>query len=274
MLLDYFNYSFFQYALLAALLSSLLCGFVGTYIVTRRLVFVSGGISHASLGGVGIGAYLGFSPFLGAFCFSLLSALGIRALSRSNRMREDSAIAMLWTLGMAIGILCASLAPGFMPELPSFLFGNILLVTIDSLIFQSVLLLIVTLFFMLLIKPIVAIGFDADFAKTQGVRVDQIETFMLIIIAATIVSCLNVMGIVLVVSLLSVPQATANLFTHSFVRMIVLSSCFSLLTCVGGLLLSLIYNVPSGAAIIVVGIGFYFICYGIQRGKQYLLQCK
>lgn len=256
----YFDYTFFQNALLAALLSSMLCGFVGTYIVTRRLVFVSGGISHASLGGVGLGALAGFSPLAGAFVFGLLSALGIRGLSRSETMREDSAIAMLWTLGMAVGILCASLAPGFMPELPSFLFGNILLVSYANLLYQGVLLILVLLFFAFFLKPIIAVAFDADFARTQGIHVAWIDSVMLVIIAATIVSCLSVMGVVLVISLLSIPQSTANLLTHRFGQMIILSSCFAFISCIGGLLLSLVYNVPSGAAIIVVSITLYFVC--------------
>lgn len=270
-LLDYLDYTFFQNALWAALLSSLLCGFVGTYIVTRRLVFVGGGISHASLGGVGIGAYFGFSPLLGALGFGLLSAVGIRVLSQSNNMREDSAIAMLWTLGMGVGILCAGLSPGFMPELPSFLFGNILLVNKASLMFQGGLLLAVALFFVCFFKPIVATAFDADFAKTQGLNIGLIDGVMLVIIAATIVSCLNVMGIVLVISLLSIPQSTANLLTHRFEWMIALSALLALISCLGGLLLSLAYNVPSGAAIIVVSIALYFVCYGIVRLKRQLL---
>ncbi len=253
------GYTFFQHALWGALLSSILCGIVGTYVVTRRLVFVSGGISHASLGGVGLGAYLGFSPILGATVFALISAFSIQLLSQSGKAREDSAIAMLWTLGMGIGILCASLAPGFMPDLPSFLFGNILYISAESLYIQAVFTAFVALFFILFLRPIVAVAFDADFALTQGIPVARIETAMLLISSLTIVSCLNMMGIVLVISLLSVPQATANLFTHHFGRMICLSILFALLGCLGGLLLSVLLNVPSGASIIVVSIALYFV---------------
>ena len=125
-MLSILSYTFFQYALLGALLSSLLCACVGSYVVTRRLVIAGGGMAHASLGGVGMGAFFGFSPLLGAAAFALVGGLGIDWLSRRRDVRSDSAVAMIWTLGMSIGILFAYLAPGFMTDLPTYLFGDIL----------------------------------------------------------------------------------------------------------------------------------------------------
>ena len=128
--MDILQYTFFQNALIGALLASILCGFVGTYIVTRRLVFISGGITHASFGGIGIGVFAGINPILSAMVFAILSAFGVQWVSRKKDVRKDSAIAMFWTLGMSVGIICCFLTPGFMPDLPSFLFGSIL--AIDS----------------------------------------------------------------------------------------------------------------------------------------------
>ena len=125
-LFDILQYSFFQNALLGSLFASIACGIIGTYIVTRRLVFISGGITHASFGGIGLGVYLGISPILSAAVFSILSAFGVEWLSKRRDMREDSAIAVFWTFGMAIGIIFSFLAPGFTPDLSSYLFGNIL----------------------------------------------------------------------------------------------------------------------------------------------------
>ena len=119
--MDILEYTFFQNALLGAFLASIVCAFVGTYIVVRRLVFISGGITHASFGGIGIGVYMGFNPVASAMAFSVLSAFGIQWMSRRGNVREDSAIAMFWTLGMSIGILCSFLTPGFATDLPSFL---------------------------------------------------------------------------------------------------------------------------------------------------------
>ena len=113
------SYSFFQYALLGSLLASILCGMVGTYIVSRRLVFISGGLSHASLGGIGLGVWLGINPLLSALVFAVASACGIQWLSRQGKVREDSAIALFWTFGMSLGIICCFLTPGFMSDLSS-----------------------------------------------------------------------------------------------------------------------------------------------------------
>ena len=117
---------FLQQALLGALLASVLCAVVGTYVVTRRLVIAGGGMAHASLGGVGLGAFCGFSPLLGAALFAVASGLGLQWFDRRRNVRADSAVALLWTFGMALGILFAYLTPGFMTDLPAYLFGDIL----------------------------------------------------------------------------------------------------------------------------------------------------
>lgn len=140
-----FEYTFFQNALIGSLLASILCGFIGTYIVTRRLVFISGGITHASFGGIGIGVILGISPIWSAMFFSIMSAFGVQWISRKGGVREDSAIALFWTLGMSIGIICCFLTPGFMPDLSSFLFGNILTIESCDLILLGILAAVVTL---------------------------------------------------------------------------------------------------------------------------------
>ena len=128
-MLDLLNYTFFQHAILGSLFASIACGIIGTYIVTRRLVFISGGITHASFGGIGIGLFTGISPILSAAIFAVLSAFGVEWLSKREDMREDSAIAVFWTFGMAIGIIFSFLSPGFAPDLSAFLFGNILTIT-------------------------------------------------------------------------------------------------------------------------------------------------
>ena len=123
------EYAFFQNALWASLLTGPLCGFIGTYVVTRRMVFIAGGIAHSSLGGVGICALLGVSPMLGAGVAALATGYGVNSLSHKFHVRQDSAIAMLWALGMSVGVLCSYLSPAFLPDLPNYIFGNILLTT-------------------------------------------------------------------------------------------------------------------------------------------------
>lgn len=119
---ELFQYRFLTHATLACLLCGLACGMVGTYVVCRRLVFLSGGITHSSFGGIGIAYYFGLNPIAGAFCFAVLSAFGIEAFTAGKRIREDSAIGLIWSLGMAVGIIFVYLTPGYAPNLMSFLF--------------------------------------------------------------------------------------------------------------------------------------------------------
>ena len=130
---------------MGCLLASILCGIVGTYIVTRRLVFISGGITHASFGGIGLGVCLGFNPVLSAMVFAVVSACGVQWVSTRGRIREDSAIALFWTLGMSVGIICCFLTPGFMPDLPSYLFGSVLTIGTPDLILLSLVTAVVVL---------------------------------------------------------------------------------------------------------------------------------
>ena len=269
-ILELFNYTFFQHALLGSLFASIACGIIGTYIVTRRLVFISGGITHASFGGIGIGLYTGISPILGAAIFSVLSAFGVEWLSKRKDMREDSAIAVFWTFGMAIGIIFSFLAPGFTPDLSAFLFGNILTITLTDIWMLVILSLFLILFFYFFLTPIIYIAFDREYARSQRIPVRLFEYILMMFIALTIVSCLRMIGIVLVISLLTLPQMTANLFTHSFNKIIFMSIGIGFISCSGGLLLSYQLQVPSGASIIFFSILVYAFC---KMGKTLYL-CK
>ncbi len=253
------EYSFFQNALLGSLLASVLCGFIGTYIVTRRLVFISGGITHASFGGIGLGVFLGINPILSALVFSVLSAFGVQWMSRRGDVREDSAIAVFWTFGMSLGIICCFLSPGFMPDLPSFLFGSILTISQPDLWLLFVLLVVVAVVFALLYRTILSVAFDADFARSQRLPVAFVEYLMMALIAMTIVGTLRMVGIVLSISLLTIPQMSANVLTRNFKRMIVWSILIGWADCLMGLGLSYALNVPSGASIIFVSILVYLV---------------
>ena len=263
--MDLLQYTFFQHALLGSLLASIACGLVGTYIVTRRLVFISGGLTHASFGGIGLGLYTGISPILSAALFAVLSAFGVEWLSKRKDMREDSAIAVFWTLGMALGIMFTFLSPGFAPDLSAYLFGNILTITASDIALLGVLSVVLAVFFGLYLRPIVSIAFDREFARSQGLPIEFFEYALMLFIALTIVACLRMVGIVLVISLLTIPQMTANLFSHRFHRIIWLSIGIGYLSCLGGLLLSFYLNVPSGASIIFFSILIYAAC---KTGKS------
>ena len=244
---------------MGSFLASILCGLIGTYIVTRRLVFISGGITHASFGGIGLGVVLGISPILSAMGFSILSAFGVQWMSHRGDVREDSAIAVFWTFGMSLGIICCFLSPGFMPDLPSFLFGSILTIGEADLWLLGTLVVLVAVVFVLLYRTILSVAFDANFARSQRLPVDFIEYLMMALIAMTIVATLRMVGIVLSISLLTIPQMTANTLTHDFKRIIAWSIVIGWVDCLLGLSLSYSLNVPSGASIIFVSILVYLV---------------
>ncbi|ULB35021.1 MULTISPECIES: metal ABC transporter permease [Proteiniphilum] len=258
-IIELFQYAFFRNALLGSLFASIACGIIGTYVVTRRLVFISGGITHASFGGLGIGFYFGLPPVLSAMAFSVFSAFGIQWLSSKQDVREDSAIAVFWSLGMAIGIVLTFLTPGYAPNLSEYLFGNILTITRADIVSLFVLSLVLLLFFVLFYHSIVSVSFDTEFARTRRLPTQFIEYTMMLFIAVTIVLSIRLVGIVLLMSLITVPQMTANLFTVSYSKIISLSVLFSFVGCVTGLLLSYYLNVPSGAFIIFILILIFFI---------------
>lgn len=251
-MLDLLQYAFFRNALFGSLLTAIACGIVGTYIVSRRLVFISGGITHASFGGLGLGFYLGMNPILMAMLFSVLSAFGVEWASKTQNIREDSAIAGVWSLGMALGVIFIFLTPGYAPNLSAYLFGNILTISAADIRWIAALVVLLILVSALFLRDIIYVAFDRDFAVTQHLAVKTIEYMMMFFIAVTIVLSIRLVGIMLLMSLLTLPQITVNLFTADFKKIIWGSILVGFLGCVAGLVLSYYLNVPSGAFIILV----------------------
>jgi zinc transport system permease protein len=250
--LELFTYGFFQRALLASVFASLSCGIIGTYIVSRRIVFISGGITHASFGGIGLAFLLGFNPLLGAGIFAVFSALGIQFFAEKGGVREDSSIAIWWSLGMALGVIFVFLTPGYTPNLMSYLFGNILTVSRQEIWAMFVLTIVLAGVFGYWFRNILYIAFDEEFARASGLPVAFFNYLVVVLIALTVVLNIRVVGIILILSLLTIPQATANLFTKDFRKMIILSSVFAFISTITGLVVSYFLNIPSGATIIFV----------------------
>lgn len=257
--MDLLQYAFFRYALLGSLLTAVACGIVGTYIVARRLVFISGGITHASFGGLGLGFFLHINPVLTALVFAVLSAFGVEWMSKKQGVREDSAIAGFWALGMALGVIFIFLTPGYTPDLSAFLFGNILTISRTDLYWIAGLAVALVAVFTLFFREILYVAFDSDFARTQGLPVRRIEYVMMLFVSVTIVLSIRLVGIMLLMSLLTLPQMTVNLFTSDFRRIIFGSVGIGFLGCVAGLVLSYFLNVPSGAFIILVLVTIFLI---------------
>ena len=267
-ILELFQYDFFLKAFLAAVFASISCGIIGSYIVSRRIVFISGGITHASFGGIGLAFFLGFNPLLGAVLFAVLSALGIQFFTKVAEIREDSSIAIWWSLGMALGIIFIFITPGYTPNLMSYLFGNILTVTNLELWWMLILNIVIIAFFALLFRKILYIAFDEEFARAAGLPVALFNYLTITLIALTVVLNIRVVGIILILSLLTIPQATANLYTKDFKKLLIFSSLFAFLGTISGLFISYFLDIPSGAAIIFTLI----IIFGVLRLFKYFFR--
>lgn len=256
---DILQYAFFQNALLASFLAAILCGLVGTYIVARRLVFIAGGLAHASLGGVGVCALVGLPPILGAGVFSLLSAFGVKQFNKRMHISEDAAVSLLWAFGMSVGVMCAFHSPSFLPDLPNYIFGNILLTNRQDLWVLGILTILTACLFLLFLPQITTLAFDREFAQTMHLHVNVLENLMLGLVTLSIVAILRSTGIILAISLLSIPQITAALYARSFTGQCLASILVGLADCLLGLFLSYQFNVPSGAAIVFVSVLIYTV---------------
>ncbi|WP_292366481.1 metal ABC transporter permease, partial [Methanoculleus sp. UBA208] len=197
------GYEFFRNALAAGVLASVACGIIGTYVVVRRMVSVSGGISHAAFGGIGLGYFLGIDPLLGATGFTVATALGMGALELRARQQMDTLIGAVWAAGMAIGILFVYLTPGFAPDLFSYLFGNILLVPRGDILLMGVLVTVIVAAVALLYRELQAVTFDPDYATVMNLPVERLSLLLLVLIALTVVMLIRVVGIILVIALLT-----------------------------------------------------------------------
>jgi zinc transport system permease protein len=270
MLPDILNYVFFRHALMGSLLVSICCGIIGTYIVTRRLVFISGGITHASFGGLGFGFYAGLNPVASAIVAAVLSAFGVQWLSRKQSVREDSAIAVVWALGMALGVIFIFMTPGFTPSLTEFLFGNILTITQSDLLWFGAFTATLVLFTLLFHRLVVFVAFDAEFAEVRRLPVRLVEGAMLCFIAVAIVLSIRLVGIVLLMSVITLPQMVANIFSHNYHAIMLASIGICMAACVCGLFVSYYLNVPTGACIVFTLTVVYLIarCIKALRTKK------
>lgn len=252
-------------ALMAGFAASIVSGIVGSYVVVKRIVFICGGISHSVLGGIGFCLWLErtqgvawASPLLGALSAAVISALIIGWIHIYYRQREDSVIASLWSVGMATGVLFISQTPGFNVELTNFLIGNILWVTPMDLMILGSLDLIVVLIVLLLHKKFLAMCFDPDQAKLQGLPVNTLYLLLLVLTAITIVLLIQVVGIILVLTMLTIPAAIANLYTGRLSSMMVIAIVLSATLSFAGTALAFDLDWPGGATIALLA-GFSYL---------------
>lgn len=256
--------TFMLNAMTGVILISVASAMIGSYIVTRRMVFISGGITHACFGGLGLGYYLGISPMFMATLFAVGGSLGVEQLSR-NGARRDSAIAVIWALGMALGILFIFLTNGYVPELNTFLFGNVLTVTYADITAFAILTGVILVFYGMFYPLIVSVSFDQDFARTRNLPVSFINVAMTVLVAVTIVLTIRMIGIMLLMSLVSLPQMISEKFTNRYWRLVGYSVVISLVGGIGGLWLAYLISVPASAAIVLLLVALYALSSLIRK---------
>ena len=250
---DIFEYRYLANALLAAIFAGITCGIVGTYIVTRRMVFLCGGITHASFGGLGIALYAGVNPIGGAMIFAILSAIGIEWASDKGKIREDSAIGIIWSIGMALGALFMSLTPGYTSgDLASYMFGSIITVTTQDITILGAFTLFCVAGILLWWRPVMYLAFDRDFSASQGLASRTVSYILTVIVAITIVLAIRIMGIVLLLSLFTIPAVTANTLSKSYAKITILAAIIGVIGAIGGLIMSYNWEIPPGTCIIFI----------------------
>ena len=250
---DIFEYQYLANALLAAIFAGITCGIVGTYVVARRMVFLCGGITHASFGGLGIALYAGVNPIGGALIFATLSAMGIEWASDKGKIREDSAIGIIWSIGMAIGALFMSLTPGYTSgDLAGYMFGSIVTVTSQDIIALGIFTLLCVIGAILWWRPIMYLAFDRDFTTSQGIASRAASYILTVVVAITIVLAIRIMGIVLLLSLFTIPAVTANILSKSYAKITLLAAIIAVCGAVGGLVASYNWEIPPGTCIIFI----------------------
>ncbi len=270
-ILQALQFDFMRNALLAGVLVSIACGIIGTFVVVNRIVFISGGIAHAAYGGIGLGYFFGFNPVLGAIAFALVSALLMGWVESKTQQRADTIIGVMWAMGMAIGIILIDLTQGYKADLMSYLFGSILAVPRQDLIMMLMLDIIIGMMVFVFYKELLAISFDPVFATTRNVPVNGLYLMLVAAIALTVVMVMQVVGLIMVIALLTIPAAIAAQFVQDIKQMMYGASILGMVFTTTGLWLSYSFNLTSGATIILVAGIAYLITLGVKISlSQYI----
>ncbi|MFZ0134553.1 MAG: metal ABC transporter permease [Desulfobacterales bacterium] len=252
-------------ALAAGLLTSVICGVIGTLVVVNRIVFLAGGIAHAAYGGIGVAFFFGWPYMAGTTGFSLAVAMTMAAVTVKAKHRSDTIIGVLWAVGMALGVLLLDLTPGYNVDLMSYLFGSILTVPVSDLwVMLAVALVnigVVTYFH----KDYLSMSYDEEFARVRGVPVRRLYFLLIGLVAVSIVMIIQVVGLILVIALLTIPPFISEKYARSLTGMMVYSSVLSIFFTIIGLYLAYRFNLTSGAAIILVAGAGFFISFLVER---------
>ncbi|MFY9087876.1 metal ABC transporter permease [Arcobacter aquimarinus] len=253
-MLEVLQYNFIQNALIAGVLISIAAGIIGSLVVVNKITFLTGGIAHSSYGGIGLAIYLGIPVLFGATVFAVITAIIIAVITLKNRTRIDAIIGMMWASGMAIGIIFVDLTPGYNVDLMSYLFGSIVAVSNEDIYYMTILDLFIIGIVVYFYKEILAVSYDSEFASLRGINVKFFYTLILILAALCVVAAIKAVGLILVIALLTIPTYLAETFASKLSSMMIISSILATIFTILGLVVSYLYDISSGASIIMVAV--------------------
>ncbi|MBK6304104.1 MAG: metal ABC transporter permease [Arcobacter sp.] len=248
------QYDFIQNALIAGILISIAAGIIGTLVVVNKITFLTGGIAHSAYGGIGIAIFLGIPVLFGATIFAVLTAIIIAIITLKNRSRIDAIIGMMWASGMAIGIIFVDLTSGYNVDLMSYLFGSIIAVSSEDIIYMTLLDIFIIAIVVYFYKEILSVSYDSEFASLRGINVKFFYTLILILSALCVVAAIKAVGLILVIALLTIPTYLAETFATKLSSMMIISSILATMFTISGLVVSYFYDISSGASIIMVAV--------------------
>lgn len=264
-MLEALQYEFIQNALLSGILISIAAGVIGSLVIVNRITFLAGGIAHSSYGGIGIAIYLGIPVLFGATVFSIIVAIIIAMLTLNDKKRIDSIIGIMWATGMAIGIVFVDLTPGYNVDLMSYLFGSIIAVPTSDIWYMFALdigiIALVTFFY----REFLTISYDPQFAQLRGINIKFFYTLLLVLAALTVVAAIKVVGLILVIALLTIPTYIAEIFSNRLSKMMILSALFATCFTIIGLSISYMYDISSGASIILVAVTSLILIKAVKK---------
>ena len=262
------QYPFIQRAFIAGIILAVVLSFLGVFIILRRMAFFADGIAHASLAGVAVGILFSFNPILTAVVLTAVFAAVIYLLEQKYKLTSDVAIGILFTSGMALGVLLISLTPGYQPELMSFLFGNILSISMDEIWILIVVGGFVVAFLSIYLRSLTLMSFDKESAYLVGIKVEFLQLALYVVTAVAVVLGIKVLGIILVSALIIIPVAIGKLFARSFKSLIGLSFFISLMMVILGLFASIYLDWPSGPTIVLTGTLLFVFSGGYKGFKK------
>lgn len=263
-----FSYHFMEYALLAGLLIAIANGIVGSFALLNRMVFLSGAIAHISYGGIGLSLLIGLNIYFGTSIFVFIFTLIISYLFIYHKERLDAYIGIAWALGMSIGVICFSYVHGYSGSLETYMFGSLITITKSSLLIMLIVDIVIILVVGLFYQTLLIVSFDINFAKSRGVNVKLVILMLIILISMTVLISINMVGLILVMSLMSISTYIAESFSKSFLMMVIYSTILNIFFIYSGLLISYYYDVSASGVIIIIATLTFITYFLFKRFKK------